>query len=673
MAKEKDNPGLDGKPRRDWPKPIKTSPIEAMKPGSKVHDRVISYLKKRLEASESKMSYFYSRWRINEMKQQAYIDLPDYEERLKQMNDRGEPPKVIPIVVPYGFATVATIQTFLLHTFCGRKPMFQVGTYNTDKKGGARKMETMIQYNMDHSRAIRHMAQSFQDISTYGLSILGTKWMNDQKMRTIISREPRWSVLGISLGEETARKRELRLVYQGNEVRSIDPFMFFPDPNVPMKDVNRKGEFVFWRSFLGKHELKRMQADGILAYVDYAGSKTPASNFYDPDSARAYRSWGTAHPGRDFDTATTGQTSDYVQVDQGTITLCPRELGLSDSERPEMWIVTLLNKRQVAQIQPYDHDHGMHPVAVAEPYGMGYGFGEAGLMDYLGPLQDTISWFVNSHTDNVRKALNDMFVVDPAAVEMQDIKNPNPGKLIRLKPSAIGQDVRSVVHQLEVRDVTRGHISDANDFMRMGQFLSAVNDNVLGVQDFGGRKTATEVRTVGEAAASRLAALSRLLSAQQNVDLTEQMSLNIQQFQTMDFYLQILGEEAANEPMLIAPGELVGDYWYPIHDGTLPLDRVAMLDVWKEILGLVLQSELLAQSYDVGMIFEHVAELGGAKNIEKMRINPGGLRPDEAVAQQAQAGNLVPASALPGPSGLVNAVPERAANRVNGGGGGAYQ
>jgi hypothetical protein len=260
-----------------------------------------------------------------------------------------------------------------------------------------------------------------------------------------------------------------------------------------------------------------------------------------------------------------------------------------------------------------------------------------------------------------------MFVVDPNAVELQDIKNPKPGKLIRLKPSAVGVDVRTVVQQLEVRDVTRGHISDANDFMRMGQFLSAVNDNVMGIQDFGGRKTATEVRTVGEAAASRLAALSRLISAQQGCDVAEQMSLNIQQWQSMEFYLQILGDDARQEPMLISPDELVGDYWYPIHDGTLPLDRVAMLDVWKEILALVLNSETLTQRYDVGTIFEHVADLGGAKDIQKMRIEPGGLQPDDQIQAGVQSGNLIPASGLPGPSGLVNAVPERAANRANGG------
>ena len=56
--------------------------------------------------------------------------------------------------------------------------------------------------------------------------------------------------------------------------------------------------------------------------------------------------------------------------------------------------------------------------------------------------------------------------------------------------------------------------------MKLGDSLSSVNDNLRGVQASGGRKTATEVRTSGEAGASRLAAHSTLISAQAIVDLT---------------------------------------------------------------------------------------------------------------------------------------------------------
>ena len=148
----------------------------------------------------------------------------------------------------------------------------------------------------------------------------------------------------------------------------------------------------------------------------------------------------------------------------------------------------------------------MHPVSVAEPYELGYGFGNCGMMDYLTPIQDTISWFINSHIYNVRAALNNMLIVDPSMVEMQDLKNPEPGKLIRLKRAAYGQDVREALHQLQIFDVTQGHIDAAQMFVKLGQYLTGITDNMMGLQDEGGRKTAAEVRISSQAGASRLAA-----------------------------------------------------------------------------------------------------------------------------------------------------------------------
>ena len=71
---------------------------------------------------------------------------------------------------------------------------------------------------------------------------------------------------------------------------------------------------------------------------------------------------------------------------------------------------------------------------------------------------------------NVRSALNNMFVVDPHYVEMQDLKDPGPGKFIRLKQAAMGRDVRTVLNQLSVQDVTAAHIDNVSAFMRLGGY-----------------------------------------------------------------------------------------------------------------------------------------------------------------------------------------------------------
>lgn len=623
------------------------TPIDRLRPESDLHKAVLQKLLDRIQMSERKMSPFYARWRYSEKKMQAHVDLPEYEQLLKQLAARNaQPEPIVTITVPYTFATVWTIVTYLIQAFAGRKPLFQIGSNKAEQVEAAEKMETVIQYNADHMRLARALFQWFLDGEMYGVGVIRTRWEIEQKYRTTVSKQPVGGQLAPDTPMANVKNRELRTVYEGNYCASVDPFMFFPDPRVPMSEVNRRGEFVFWRTYEGTHTLMSAQAKGELKWVDYVKNSALPTNITDfNQSSRNLQSNGDAHAGNRTEQEKGGLP--FFQVDQGTVEIIPSDWGLGDSTVSEKWIFTILNKKQIVQAEPLELDHDMHPVAIIEPYSFGYGFGQIGLTDMTNPLQDTISWFINSHIHNVRSTLNNSFIVNPSAVEMQDLKNPKPGKIIRLKPSAYGVDVRTIIQQLQVTDVTRSHVADMQEFIRMGDTISAVNDNLRGIQSQGGRKTATEVRTSSESGASRLSSHARLISAQGVIDLTEQMSLNLQQNLSQEMYLKIVGQDGQIKPSIIRPEDLVGDFYYPIHDGTLPIDRVAMLDVWKEILMGVMQDPQLRMSYDVGKIFEFVAELGGAKNITSFKI----MQPEQ-MAQAAQAGN-----AMPVPTGGGGAMP----------------
>lgn len=659
--------GLGIEPKDQWPARITVDagkkPIDFLAPdgvdNKHRHDIVLDYLKTRIEASELKMGQFYDRWRVNEIKTQAYISLPDWEQELKKLNEAGRPPIATRIIVPHTFATQQTIVTFLLHTFTGRKPLFQVSSYKDETMNSAQMMEMKLQYDADHTKLIRQMWQFFQDTQQYGLGIFRCMWRKDLEKRTRRQRQVQLTQGGIPI-IQTVPIREEVTTYEGNMVKAQDPFMFYPDPNVEMTDVNSKGEFVFWRSFEGKHTMLNDERMGYFKFVQDIPTTLPRNLNGITISARSNLSKGDPHAGLREGGKSRGMR-DYMQVDQGTVDIIPRELGLGESTNVEKWIFTFGNKAQIIQAEPFDTDHGMHPVAISEPYSMGYGFGQPGLGDYFAPLQDLISWFVNSHLDNVRKSLNDMFIVDPSMVEMQDLKNPEPGKLIRLKRASFGMDVRQAVQQLDVNDVTSQHVADAQDIIRLGQLLSGVNDNILGMQDEGGRKTATEVRTSNQASSSRLAAQARIISAQGVVDLTKMMSLNNQQFLSQEFYMQVVGREGARKPLRLSPDQITGDFYYPVNDGTLPTDRVALVDIWKEIFLALMQDPGLRSQYNMPRIFEHIAELGGAKNIEEFRMQ---VIPDAQAGAQAQAGNIVPISQAPrrsAQSPLTNARPQ---NRV---------
>lgn len=628
-------------------------PIDLLVPRSDVHGKLLEYLRRRLESSERSMSDFYPRWNVNERKVQAYVNLPDYEKLMEQTNKRGLPPKLVSIVVPYSYAVIQTVATYLLHTFCGRSPIFQVSSYNGDHAVSARNLEICLQYNADHNRLSWQIYQGILASEIYQVGVWRVSWKEERKLRTKKSPVQQWGMMGMPLGPQgVMATREQELVYSGNEVVSVDPFMFFPDPRVPMTEVARRGEFVFWRSFENKMSVRIAEGAGTYKWTSSIPEQMPQNSYTSRDSSdRAVRSMGQSIAGTD---SRGGHlASPMIQVDEGTCIIIPADFGLSENTTPEKWLFTIANKSQIIRAEPLEADHDMHPVAVIEPNAIGNSFGSLATADIVGPIQDHISWLLNSHMQNVRGAINNRLVVNPHYIEMKDLKKDpqedDGAWLIRMKQSAFGLKPQDGLYQLQVADVTGTHVRDMETMIRIGLMFVGANENLMGLQDARGRKTATEVRTAGEAGASRLAAKARIIGAQGISDMAQMMGMNLQQKMDVDFYNRMIGEKALAGPL--NPTGITGDFYYPMNDGTLPLDRAALLSVWQQILMGVARDPQLRQDYSIAKIFAFVADLGGARNIDQFKQQPAAqpgvqgqviAQPDQQVAEQAAAGQLRP-------------------------------
>lgn len=639
-------------------------PIDKLNPeteeGKKLHAQVLDRLLERLNFSEQRMSNFYTRWKTNELRMQAYVNHPAKEDELKKLNESGEVPNAVRIVVPFGFAAASVLVTYLLHTFASRKPLFPLGSYKDEGVRSARRMETILEQQADHVGMVLKFWQLFTDWCVYGFGAIRTNWTIEEGLRTIrqrtVNTEDPMEQYNPEIAPRIEAVRDYMVIYEGNEAENIDPFGFFPDPRVPMHKVHSKGESVFWREYLCRLDLQNMEDDGDIKYVAKATRTLPKNE--GDTSNRSLLARGISTPGSDDDPETHGnrgqpKDSEFVQVDQGTVRLIPSVWGLGDGKRAEIWQFMILNKDQIVQAEPLDADHGQHPVAVIEPFGLGYGFGAPGPADYIGPIQDLISWFVNSHIQNVRSHLNNTLVIDPSKLVMSDLKQSGPGKRIRLKQSAAGLDVRTIVHQLEMKDVTSNHIGDSNVLLQLGMLILGLNETVMGQQPKGDRKTAAEVRTTAQAAVSRLAMFSRVCSAQGISTLTHQWVVNTQQYLSEDFATTILGAEG--EELALYSDELNGVFTYPVHDGSLPTDKMALAEIWKDILAGIATDEELRMRYDIGQIFEKAAELAGAQDIQQMRRQPSGnspqipvdILPDDQVMKMIQSGaGMSPIAAL---------------------------
>lgn len=606
------------------------------------HKKVLAYLIDRLETSERNMGTFYSRWRNAERRLQAYIDLASTEQALKDANDDGKPPKITSISIPYGFAAIQSIVTFLVQAYIGRKPIFQVGSYQKEYVEPALRMETLIDFNAQTSRLVRELYDFFYNGQVYGCAPIRTEWESKTRPTTITKQVPNLFTGGI----EFDRSVEDRLVYEGNKGRAWDPYLFFPDPRVPMDRVNREGEYVWWRSFENRFSLLKMSFDGVFdeAAVRYAVEKLkslPVNK--NENSDRNIMAGGSNFPDNYLD-STTDDAGSMFQLDQGTIDIIPSELGLEGGDRPVRAIFTIAQKGKIIQAEEFAVDHGMHPVVVSEPYSTGRGFGHLSIADYIVPIQDTMSWFVNTRFDNVRRTLNNMFVVNPWLVDTKSLEDQGPGKYIALKKNALGIDPKLAVMPLPVADVTGGHIDNVMVMLRLAEIVVGLGEQLMGRQNTQGRRSATESRTAAESGLSRMSSLTRRISAQALMDLTEQWSSNIQQFLSMEFYLNVVGTEGLTKPIHIPPESVNGNFHFPVHDGTIPMDKVALLDGWQKLLGLVAPDPELRQIVNYPKMVAFTAELGGVKNFETMLRGGVSIDSEENIQAGVQQGNLVPLS-----------------------------
>jgi hypothetical protein len=345
------------------------------------------------------------------------------------------------------------------------------------------------------------------------------------------------------------------------------------------------------------------------------------------------------------------------------IRLIPADWELGTGKKSEKWVFVLAEDAVIIKAQPLGYYHDKYPFEIVEQEIDGHAAFARSMLETTKPLNDTLTWLVNTHFFNVRKSLNDQFIVDPSRVVMKDLTDPNPGRLIRLKPGAYGTDIRAAVMQLPVQDITRANLTDAQLVQDMIQRVTGVNDSLMGMVN-SGRKTATEVRSSTTFGINRLKTVTEYMSALGMAPWTQQIIQTTQQLYDQDRKYKIVGDLAqfGDKYMNVTPEQISGFFDYTPVDGTLPVDRFAQVNLWQTLMGQAAKVPQIMAQYDFAKIFAFVAQLAGLKNINQFKIQ---VVPDAAMQQQAQMGNSVP---MGGPPGLPPGADMPPPNMANTGG-----
>ena len=618
---------------------------ELLKYESALHNKMKDALKARLRMSESKMKDRYKQMAKNEELFQAYIPERDVDALRRQNREENGVPEYRTIELPYSYASAMTSHTYYTSVFLARSPVFQLAGRHGESEQKVAANEALLAYQLAVGMMMIPLFIWLLDPAKYGFGVIGHYW-DVETVRVRSQVEESVTFMGIPIPDlkggvktRVVDKVEDVSAYEGNRTYNVRAQDWFPDPRVALVHF-QKGEFCARYVETSWNEIAEGQRSG--RYFNYDALKALRASGEKDDNSNPSRDSG----GRSTTLPNTGTVEDLTDVPVGFIKghevyfkIVPRDWKLDTSDRSEIWVFNIASNGCIFGAVPLGEYSGKYPFDVLLDEIDGYTIFPVSTMERIKPLNDVMTWLVNSHFYNVRQTLNNQFVVDPSMLVMKDVENPEPGKIMRLKPAAYGKDVRQAIHQLITQDVTATHIRDIPMIQNFIERVTGANDSMMGMMESGGRKTATEVRTSTSFGVNRLKTQCEWFSATGFSPYTQKLVQRTQQRMSKPQQYRLVGDLAQFSPefAMIGPNDIAGFYDFEPVDGTLPVDRFAQANLWQMLMGQMVNFPQILQQYDMAKIFAWVANLAGIKNIAQFRVVP-----DQRLMQQAQEGNVVP-------------------------------
>jgi hypothetical protein len=597
-----------------------------LKPGSKLHQDLVGKILQRATESSQSMSRRFSSWNTIDEVLTTYAQVDDKEQEL--LDD--DPRKPVTIVFPYSFVIMETMLSYLVSAFF-QDPVFRYEGRSPEDIIGAEMFTYVIQQQCNKAKVLLNAHTIFRDCVSYGMGIGAPYWKIEEGYRT----------RGVKGPYGPDKMTEEAILYEGNALANIDPYMALPDPNVSISDV-QDGEFfgyVELSNYMNMLTEEKTSEDlFIVRYLKTLNDKK--TSVYAEDASAREAKYG----GRPLRRA--HSVTNEVDNIHMFIKLIPKEWKLGDEEYPEKWHFTVSGDSILVRAKPLGLNHDKFPIAIAAPDFDGYSTTPISRMEIMSGMQHVLDFLFNSHITNVRKAINDMFVVDPYIVNIADLKDPKAGKIIRTRRPVWGQGVKDAIQQLGVVDITRANIGDTQFIMEHMEKVGASSEAMMGHLRKSGpeRLTGKEFEGTSRGSFSRMERMAKVIGIQAMQDIGYFFAHHAQQLMTEETYIKTVGawpeslkaEYGDTSRIKVSPYDILIDYDLITRDGSVPGSNFS--GVWMEMFKVLSEHPELQQTFDSVRIFKHIARNSGAKNVDQfVKVK---AMPDEAVMDEVQKGNI---------------------------------
>jgi len=599
---------------------------------AKLAEKVRSNVKR----SRSKMSLKYSAWDTNN---DVYTGVRSADEADLKAREDNEPEK---LVVPMAFAQIQTFVAFCFLLFKQNGKVFELMSSGAEDGGNKDVGEKLLEQNMRHNQFDSQLYAFLLNIARFNIGVMKSCWVKESQWVEVPS-QPVMQVAdgGYDQMTPTSMIAEEVTSYEGNLIKQVSPYNFFPDPNYSIADW-RKGSFVADESEYHIGALKQRERKGEVYGIDHV----------EPMDRAEWSARGTTRlDGMSAAMNKAGDDKDdqMVCVTECQMELVPEKYGLGPQTYPMKYVVEVANDSRVIRVEPLGYLHGQWTYDVGQFSPDQHQLIGSCLSDTIGALQDVVSFLFNSRLMSVRRSLDNNMVIDPSGIDMTSVESRSPWIIMKKGSPRLG--VEKFIKQLNYVDATSTHLNDADTVMRIMQAVTGVNENAMG-QFSGGRRSATEARAVNAGGASRLKMTAQLIFSDALAPAGSKMLSNLRQGISQEFFVKVVGEDNALKYETFKPADqrsLVGAQDFFVFDATLQSEKGFIAQSLQELVSALTSNPVVMQllPLDVGKLIEEIMTLRGITDLERFRIQQQPIN-----EQQQLLGPPVPGQELNGPPQL---------------------
>lgn len=632
---------------------------------SKEHEAILSHVKGLVKMSRSSMSKCYSDW---DLMDQVYRGEKEPDREDKEQARKGKP---IKMVVPNTYAQVHTFSSFLFLMFKQNRTFFELNPTGEEDFGTKRRdCESVLERDLRQNQWNRVLFQHLTDVARFGPAFLECSWVR-KTTRAFVDREP----MAVTFG---GQQHEIRpgtewaefVKYEGNEVKPVSPYRFFPDTRLPLVDF-QNGEFCASEEEYSMGMLRDMEKSGEVAGVDRIEKFVRNGLSSDLRGGPTRTLVGIDEGAKRWDGWLRGpsQSEGTTLVTKVQVRLIPTKFEVEPGKKlgPEdfriLHHVWYANDNRIIKIEPAMFWHDRFGWASAQFTPDMHRTVNLGLADLIYRLQDVITWHINSRITDVRRNMRGRNIVDPAGVEMSSLNGDGD---VFLRQSASKSGVDRWIKPLQTVDVTSGHMTDADMLGKIMEVVTGVNGNAMG-QYNSGRRSAQEARVVTAGAAGRMKMHGHLIWDGSLGPIGQMMLSNGRQSLSQESFARVVGQMKDDQPTVDpvtmqpvpgrsgadkmaeryaafkgTPDEVICGDDYMMFDSTLASEKGFMAQGLNELLSVLLSNPMTAQQFDI----DPKAVLG-----EMQELRDGSPVSRFSFAQRAARGeSMPPPMALPQPA-----------------------